>query len=419
MIKLQFSFDIEILNNRTMIKKITLFAMLLGSLGLFSQKYDGLALTPPMGWNSWNHFACDVSEDMIREMADAMVKTGMKDAGYEYINIDDCWHGKRDSLGFIHPDPVRFPNGMKALADYVHSKGLKLGIYSDAGWQTCGGHPGSRGFEYQDAQQYAKWGIDYLKYDWCNTDGLKSEGAYLTMRQALKAAGRPIVFSICEWGDTEPWKWAQDVGHLWRTTGDIYNCFDCVYDHGTWNSWGVLQILDLRDNDSLRKVAGPGHWNDPDMMEIGNGMTLSEDRSHFSLWCMLAAPLIAGNDLRQMSKETTEILTNPHAVSVNQDSLGIQAYKHGVIGGVDVWVKPLASNEFAVCFLNRSINEATIEFNWKDNPLDDTFSGKKADFGKDTFEIFNVWENKTLGNTKKSLKATIQGHDVLFVKLKK
>lgn len=394
-------------------------ALVIISSGVKAQKFENLALTPPMGWNSWNHFACDVSEDMIREMADAMVETGMKDAGYEYINIDDCWHGERDSLGFIHPDPERFPNGMKALADYVHSKGLKLGIYSDAGWQTCGGRPGSRGYEYQDAMQYAKWGIDYLKYDWCNTDGLKSEGAYTTMRQALKAAGRPIVFSICEWGDTEPWEWAQDIGHLWRTTGDIYNCFDCVYDHGTWSSFGVLQIIDLRDNDKLRKVAGPGHWNDPDMMEIGNGMTIGQDRAHFSMWCILAAPLIAGNDLRHMTPATIDVLTNANAIKVNQDSLGIQGYKHGVVNGVDVWAKPLDNNEFAVCFLNRSTTPTPIEFSWKDNPFNDELSTKKADFEKETYNILDVWNNKERGNTQKALKITIPAQDVAFYILSK
>src|SRR3954467_6693618 len=202
-----------------------------------------VALTPPMGWNSWNKFGCDVNEALIRETADAMVASGMKDAGYLYINIDDCWHGQRDAQGFIQPDPKRFPSGMKALADYIHSKGLKLGIYSDAGDKTCGGHPGSRGHEYQDALTYAKWGIDYLKYDWCNTDKLSAPGQYTTMRDALATAGRPIVFSLCEWGNNKPWDWAGDVGHLWRTTGDITNCFDCVLDHGTWKQWGVLQIL--------------------------------------------------------------------------------------------------------------------------------------------------------------------------------
>ncbi|HBO75909.1 MAG TPA: alpha-galactosidase [Marinilabiliales bacterium] len=400
-------------------KLIVTSIFLLSIVVLQAQKYENLALTPPMGWNSWNHFACEINEDIIREMADAMVATGMMDAGYEYINIDDCWHGERDSLGFIQPDPKRFPNGMKALADYVHSKGLKLGIYSDAGWKTCGGHPGSRGYEFQDAQQYARWGIDYLKYDWCNTEKLNANGAYLTMRDALYAAGRPIVFSICEWGDNQPWEWAEPIGHLWRTTGDIYNCFDCVYDHGTWNSWGVLQIIDLRNNKELRKHAGPGHWNDPDMMEVGNGMTLSEDRAHFSMWCMLAAPLIAGNDLRNMAKETVSVLTNPRAIAINQDSLGIQGYKHGMINQVDVWVKPLQNGEFAVCFLNRGINEVDLIFNWAENPINDELSGKKADFVAEKFNLWNVWENKTLGDTQKPLKAKLAGHDVLMLRLTK
>ncbi|MEO7768316.1 MAG: glycoside hydrolase family 27 protein, partial [Ferruginibacter sp.] len=272
-------------------------------------KFDGLALTPPMGWNSWNKFACNVDEKLIREVADAMVSTGMKEAGYNYINIDDCWHGDRDSLGFIHPDPKRFPSGMKALADYIHSKGLKMGIYSDAGAQTCGGRPGSRGFEFQDAMAYASWGIDYLKYDWCFTDGLKAEGAYKTITAALRKAGRPIVLSICEWGTDHPWVWGPSAGHLWRTTGDIFNCFDCIKDNGSWKAWGVMQILDKQEG--LRKYAGPGHWNDPDMLEVGNGgFTPGENRAHFSMWAMLAAPLIAGNDLRSMTDEIRQVLTN-------------------------------------------------------------------------------------------------------------
>ncbi len=401
-------------------KKLSIITLaLLATIGLKAQKFEGMALTPPMGWNSWNHFACDINEEIIREMADAMVSTGMKDAGYQYINIDDCWHGERDSLGFIHPNAERFPNGMKALADYVHSKGLKLGIYSDAGWQTCGGHPGSRGHEYQDAMQYAKWGIDYLKYDWCNTDGLKAEGAYLTMRNALYAAGRPMVFSICEWGDNQPWEWAQPIGHLWRISGDIYPCFDCEYSHGSWSSWGVTKIIDMRDNEMLRKVAGPDHWNDPDMMEIGNGMTVNEDRAHFSMWCMLAAPLIAGNDLRKMSDETLEILTNKDAIAVNQDSLGIQAYKQSVIDSVDFWVKPLQHGNFAVCFLNRAKADAAIDYDWQANPLIDKLSGRKADFSKEEYELYNDWTHKKLGNTKKSLKTTVPGHDVLMLTLTK
>lgn len=402
-----------------MSKGLLTIAVFLSCFYTQAQKFEELALTSPMGWNSWNHFACDINEELIRKTADAMVASGMKDAGYEYINIDDCWHGERDSLGFIHPDAKRFPSGMKALADYVHSKGLKLGLYSDAGWKTCGGRPGSRGYEYQDALQYAKWEIDYLKYDWCNTDGLKSEGAYLTMRQALRAANRPIIFGICEWGDTEPWEWAKDIGHSWRTTGDIHNCFDCAYDHGSWISWGVLQVIDMRDNDKLRKVAGPGHWNDMDMMEVGNGMSAGQDRAHFSIWCMLASPLIAGNDIRRMSKETVDILTNRYAIAVNQDSLGIQGYKHGHVGGVDVWVKPLKNDEFAVCFLNRNVNEKAFEFEWSNNPFNDTFSGKQADFNKDEYVLFSIWDRKNIGTTMKKLETVIPGQDVLFLKLSK
>ncbi|MFH6985704.1 glycoside hydrolase family 27 protein [Marinoscillum luteum] len=380
-----------------------------------AQKFDGLALTPPMGWNSWNKFSCDMTESLIRETADAMVASGLKDAGYEYIVIDDCWHGERDSLGFIQPDPVRFPSGIKALADYIHSKGLKFGIYSDAGWQTCGGRPGSRGREYQDAQRYASWGVDYLKYDWCNTEGLKAEGAYLTMRNALHEAGRPIVLSICEWGDNQPWEWAGPIGHLWRTTGDIYNCFDCEYNHGTWSSWGVLQILDMRKD--IRKYAGPDHWNDPDMMEIGNGMTVNEDRAHFSLWAMMAAPLIAGNDLRNMSPETIAILTNKEVIAIDQDSLGVQGFKHIDDENFEVWVKPLAKGDLAVCFLNRAVEPLDLNFDWKSNPMKDPDFDYTFDFTRNTYDLLNVWSGKQQGTTKKVLKASIPGHDVLMFRL--
>ena len=396
----------------------TLFFALI-SLTSFGQKFDDLALTPPMGWNSWNYFSCNVSEELIRETADAMVSSGMKDAGYVYINIDDCWHGERDENGNIQPDPERFPSGMKALADYVHSKGLNLGIYSDAGWQTCAGRPGSRGYEFQDAQQYANWGIDYLKYDWCNTDGLKAEGAYLTMRQALNKAGRPIVFSICEWGDNEPWKWASDVGHLWRTTGDIYHCFDCVIDRGTWKQWGMLQILDLRDNNELRKVAGPGQWNDPDMMEVGNGMSLSEDRAHFSMWSMLAAPLIAGNDIRKMSDDVKEILTNKEVIAVNQDPKGVQGFQFWSSDGVEMWFKPLENGDYAICFLNRDVDAKQLHFDWKKFTVNDGISKTYIDFSQTSFKLRNLWTHKDQGNTKKALDVEIGGHDVLMFRASK
>lgn len=382
-------------------------------------KYPNLALTPPMGWNSWNKFACNVDENMIKEMADAMVSSGMKDAGYTYINIDDCWHGDRDENGFIHPDKTRFPSGIKALSDYVHSKGLKLGIYSDAGSQTCGGRPGSRGYEFQDALTYAKWGIDYVKYDWCNTEGLKAEGAYKTFAAALKKAGRPIVLSICEWGDNKHWEWGENVGHLWRTSGDIFNCFDCIEDHGTWKSWGVMQILDKQEG--LRKYAGPGHWNDPDMLEVGNGaLTKGEDRAHFSMWAMLAAPLIAGNDIRNMTADTKEVLTNKDVIAINQDKLGVQALKYKDEGEFEIWFKPLENGDWAVAFLNRDKAEKDFSFDWKSNKFtDDEVSKKTFNTSIQNYKVVDLWTKKEIGTTKKTLKATIPSKDILMLRLVK
>jgi alpha-galactosidase len=379
------------------------------------QKADHLAFTPPMGWNSWNHFGCDVDEELVRETADAMVASGMRDAGYRYVVIDDCWHGERDEQGFIRPDPERFPSGMKALADYVHSRGLLFGLYSDAGWKTCAGRPGSRGREYQDAETYAEWGVDYLKYDWCNTEGLAAEGAYLTMRDALHAAGRPVVFSICEWGNHQPWEWAKDVGHLWRTTGDIFACFDCVKDHGTWSSWGVLQILDKQEG--LRAHAGPGHWNDPDMMEVGNGMSAAEDRAHFSMWAMLAAPLVAGNDLRNMSDETVAILTNPGVIAVDQDPLGIQGFKYSADGGIEVWFRPLIGGHWAMAVLNRNEEPRQVAFDFRAEKVVDSLTGKAARFDTTTYELHDLWSRRVLGTTADQLAAEVGGHDVLMVRL--
>lgn len=407
-------------------KKIAfILGLMLSSLAGFGQgnnyvqdytKFSGLALTPPMGWNSWNKFACNVDEKLIREIADAFVSSGLKDAGYTYINIDDCWHGDRDSLGFIHPNPKRFPSGMKALTDYIHSKGLKMGIYSDAGSRTCGGKPGSRGYEFQDALTFASWGIDYLKYDWCNTEGLKAEGAYKTIAAALKKAGRPMVLSICEWGNDKPWLWAKNVGHLWRTTGDIYNCFDCINDHGSWKSWGVMQILDKQEG--LRKYAGPGHWNDPDMLEVGNGkLTPAEDRAHFSMWAMIAAPLIAGNDLRSMTKATIDVLTNREVISVNQDSLGVQGFKHAVKDSVETWLKPLKNGEWALCYLNRSKQEKKFTIDWKALSADDEVSKRTFTPGLKPYNIRNVWTKKDSGKTAKSVDVTLAAHDVLMYRL--
>ncbi|HKJ41933.1 MAG TPA: glycoside hydrolase family 27 protein [Sunxiuqinia sp.] len=327
---------------------LILFAASIG-FNVSAQKFDQLAKTPPMGWNSWNKFACDVSEKLIMQMADEMVSSGMQDAGYEYIVIDDCWQVARDENGEIVADKDRFPHGIKYLADYIHSKGLKFGIYSCAGTETCQHRPGGRGHEYQDARTYARWGVDYLKYDWCNTSTQDAQASYSTMRDALYAAGRPIVFSLCEWGSNKPWEWAKDVGHLWRTTGDIVDRWDAM-----------IAIVD-KERD-LAKFAGPGHWNDPDMLEVGNGgMTTEEYKTHFSLWCMLAAPLMAGNDLGNMSADTKEILTNGELIDIDQDSLGKQGFCYRDNGDYEIWIKKLANKEKVACLLNRSDEEKNVQ----------------------------------------------------------
>jgi alpha-galactosidase len=392
-----------------------LVLLILTLLSASAQKFEGLAKTPPMGWNSWNKFGCDVDEKKLMAAADAMVASGMKDAGYQYIVIDDCWQVSRDSLGFIVADPERFPSGIKALADYVHFKGLKFGIYSCAGNKTCGGRPAGRGHEYQDALSYARWGVDYLKYDWCNTGKMNAEEAYITMRDALYSAGRPIVFSLCEWGNNKPWLWGAAVGHLWRTTGDIWSCFDCIKDNGSWHANGVMQIVDMQDG--LRKYAGPGHWNDPDMLEVGNGMTENEDRAHFTLWCLLAAPLMAGNDLSAMPDATKFILTNKEAIAVNQDSLGIQGFKYASKDSVETWLKPLVGGSWAFCLLNRSKKEHAVTVDWKTLIVKDSLSGKELDAKSQLFTIRDLWLHCDLGDTKKTMTVSIPAHDVLCFRL--
>lgn len=365
---------------------------------------NGLAKTPPMGWNSWNKFACNVSESLIKEMADAMVSSGMRDAGYIYLVIDDCWQIDRDAQGNILPDPKRFPSGMKALADYIHSKGLKFGLYSDAGTLTCQKRPGSRGYEFQDARQYAAWDVDYLKYDWCSTSTQNAPASYSIMRDALLKAGRPIVFSICEWGTAKPWLWAKDVGNLWRTTGDIQDCWDCKRD---WGGMGVVHILDLQDG--LESYAGPGHWNDPDMLEVGNGgMSTTEYRSHFSLWCLLSAPLMAGNDLRSMSSEIKEILTNREVIAIDQDPLGMQGRRVYRSGEQEVWSKQLADGGRAVVLFNRGAQEKQMSVAWTDIGYPRYLSANVRD----------LWAHKDLGKINGSYTATVPSHGVVMVTIK-
>jgi alpha-galactosidase len=363
---------------------------------------SGLALTPPMGWNSWNKFGCNVDEQLIRNTADAMVSSGMKDAGYRYVVIDDCWHGMRDADGRIQPDPTRFPSGMRALGDYIHSKGLKFGIYSDAGRKTCGGRPGSQGYEFLDARQYAAWGVDYLKYDWCNTGTRNAEEAYTLMSDALRESGRDIVFSMCEWGTAKPWLWAQNIANLWRTTGDIHDAWEGRKGY----SLGVLNILDQQVR--LESFAGPGHWNDPDMLEVGNGgMSESEYRAHFSLWAMLAAPLMAGNDIRNMSAATRSILLNREIIAIDQDPLGKQASRVFKDGDAEVWARPLADGARAVLFLNRGTKPLPIS-------IMATALGFPASLN---LTLRDLWLGKTLGPVHGRIEAVVEPHAVLVYRV--
>jgi len=364
---------------------------------------NGLARTPPMGWNSWNKFACNVSEDLIKQAADAMVSSGMRDAGYRYVVIDDCWQVDRDASGNIIADAQHFPSGIKALADYVHAKGLKFGIYSDAGTGTCQNRPGGRGYEFQDARQYAAWGVDYLKYDWCNHSTQDSASSYSIMRDALKKSGRPIVFSLCEWGSTKPWLWAGDVGNLWRSTGDITDKWDTGEKQ---DGLGVVQILDLQDG--LQSYAGPGHWNDPDMLEVGNGgMSLTEYRAHFSMWCLLAAPLMAGNDIRSMSADIRDILTNKEAIAIDQDPLGREGRRVKRGDGLEVWAKQLADGGRAVALLNRTAAEANIAVTWTELGYPNHVTAKVRD----------LWAKKDLGEKSGEFSASVPSHGVAMLRV--
>ncbi len=362
---------------------------------------NGLARTPPMGWNSWNKFGCNVSDTLIRGVADAISTNGMREAGYQYVTIDDCWQVARAADGTIVPDPVRFPHGIKALADYVHGKGLKFGIYTDAGRQTCEGRPGSYGHEAQDARTYASWGVDYVKVDWCNAEGLDARTQYTIFRDALAASGRKIVFSICEWGSNRPWEWAPAVGNLWRTTGDISD---------RWAS--VLTLVDL--SSQYWHIARPGAWNDPDMLEVGNGgMTATEYRAHFSLWAMMAAPLIAGNDVRTMADttraaaSTREILLNKEVIAVDQDSLGAQ----GTIvqawpSELQVWVKPLADGSRAVLLFNRASVASAITADWGRVGL----KTKRA-------RVRDLWAHTDSASVESRYTATVPSHGVVMLRV--
>ncbi|KAG0543073.1 hypothetical protein BDA96_02G158000 [Sorghum bicolor] len=351
---------------------------------------NGLGQTPQMGWNSWNHFACNINEQTIRQIADAMVDTGLAKLGYEYINIDDCWAAyNRDSQGNLVPKPSTFPSGMKALSDYVHGKGLKLGIYSDAGSRTCSQQmPGSLGHEEQDAKTFASWGIDYLKYDNCNYQGLSPQPRYSTMSRALLNSGRNIFFSICEWGVGNPATWASSLGNSWRTAGDIKD------------NWGSM-ASNADSNDYWAKYAGPGGWNDPDMLEIGNGgMTTEEYRSHFSIWALAKAPLLTGCDIRSMSKDTKDILSNQNVIAVNQDALGVQGLKVQKNGDQEVWAGPLSGGRVAVVLWNRGPTQASITASWSSIGLSTSA----------VVDAHDLWTGEATSSVQGELKATVETH---------
>lgn len=389
--------------------------------GMKAQKWEKIGDRPQMGWNTWNKFGGNINEELVRGIADALVETGMRDAGYTYINLDDCWHGQRDADGFIQADPERFPGGIKALADYVHARGLKLGIYSDCGTATCAGRPGSLGHEYQDALQYARWEVDYLKEDWCNTANINARGAYKLMSDALRAAGRPIFLSMCEWGSNKPWLWASEIGHSWRIGPDIWCNFDSTRVHrGGFTDVGVMQCIRLCE--PLRKYAGPGHWNDPDMLEVGNGMTVNEDRAHFAMWCMMASPLILGNDLRAMSEETKAILMNREMIAVDQDELGVQGLRYATEQGLEFWFKPLKGGDWAFTILNPTKAPVSYDLNWQHfNLIDMEVSRLGTYFDLVTYAVRNLWthanEGRTLTTDKVWRTLTVPARDVISYRL--
>ena len=359
---------------------------------------NGLARTPPMGWNSWNKFARRVDDATVRGIADVIASNGMRDAGYLYINIDDTWQGERDAQGNIRGND-KFPN-MKALADYVHSKGLKLGLYSSPGPNTCAGYEGSHGHEIQDARTYAQWGIDYLKYDWCGARNLYSDSEmqalYQIMGEALATSGRAIVYSLCQYGRADVWKWGPEVGgNLWRTTGDIRDSWDSMTHIGF-------------SQDQLAPYAKPGHWNDPDMLEIGNGgMSDAEYRTHMTLWSMLAAPLIAGNDVRDMSESVRAILLNRDVIAIDQDAAGKQAQRLVQDGDHEIWVRPLANGDHAVALFNRGATDARVTVAWS-----------KVGLAKAPAQARDLWSHAGIKLSGSGYTAEVPGHGVVLLRVR-
>lgn len=384
-----------------------------------AQQTEPLAATPPMGWISWNLFEGNISESIVMELADAMVENGLKEVGYEYIILDDLWHGGRDENGKIYPDPQKFPNGMKVVADYVHSKGLKFGIYTDIAEYTCAGMAGSLGYEESDANTYAEWGVDYIKCDYCHApeDIWTAVERYEKFIKAVRATRRPMVFAICEWGGRSPWLWGAEVdGQLWRTTWDLRD----TWEHGQYNNGhnGIMEALDRQVG--LEKYAGPGRWNDPDMLVIGlngtgasssangaNGCTVTEYEAQFGLWSLLSAPLLMTCDIRDMDADTKRILTNHELIAVNQDPLGKQATRIYKKDCEEIWAKPLQDGSWAVGLLNRNDDQAR------------TISLNLSELGMTNVEqVKDLWSHENIKDTQSNtISLLVKPHECRVIKI--
>jgi alpha-galactosidase len=377
---------------------------------------DGLAKTPPMGWNSWNVFGKRLTEQNVKETADAIVSSGLKDAGFEYIVLDDFWQGGRDSVsGQLFANEEKFPSGIKALADYVHSKGLKLGIYSDAGTKTCGEMVGSYGYEEKDAKLFAEWGVDYLKYDYCfcpdfvsaNNDYKMAFARYKTMGDALKATGRPILYSICEWGPRSPWLWGKEAGgHMWRTSYDVADIWD--KPRNETSPIGILTSIDAMAD--LGRFAGPGGWNDPDMLVVGlnnsgyikgGGCNDIEYQTQMNMWCMFSAPLMIGCDVRNMNEATKTILLNKDVIAIDQDPAGKQGFRVYRRNGLEVWKKYLSGDRIAIALFNRNEEERPIKVGWKEIELDPQVK----------YDAYDVWKHAITGKGIQNFSLSLKAHE--------
>src|SRR5690349_6105632 len=383
-----------------------------------SLSVKALASTPPMGWNSWNTFGHNINESVVRETADALVSSGLRDVGYKYIVIDDCWSIKdrRDGNGDLIADPEKFPNGIKALADYVHSRGFKIGIYSDAADRTCGGYPGSLGFEDQDAALWASWDIDFLKYDYCNAplyDQAEAIKRYTRMGEALRKTGRDFLFSLCEWGNQSPHLWGRQVGgHMWRVSGDVFDSWINIAMKG-WFGIGIDVSIDIAQE--VHAHGGPGGWNDLDMLVVGlkgkgqihgNGMSFLEYQTHMSFWVMACSPLMIGCDVRQLDLDTAALLTNREVLDVNQDSLGVPARRVKQIGTCDIWIKPLADSSTAVAVINRGSRGADVVLHTRDIGLLDTPKLAR-----------NLWLGQEIADFKAEIPLLVRPHETILLKV--